>query len=121
MDMHLEVPRVDSSDFDENVDRGEGSAAAAARVTRAREIQLARQGTCNARLADAQVDRWCIPDSMGRRILETAMQRLGFSARARQRILKLARTIADLSGEEPVTASHVSEAVMLRYLDRQAS
>jgi magnesium chelatase family protein len=130
MDMHVDVPRVEVSDFDETSDRGddngggesgargESSAVTAARVASARQIQLARQGTCNARLADAQVDRWCAPDKTGRAVLERAMQHLGFSARARQRILKLARTIADLNGEAAVSASHVSEAVMLRQLDR---
>jgi magnesium chelatase family protein len=118
MDMHVEVPRVEVSEFDETVDRGESSMAAAARVVRARQIQLTRQGVCNARLADAQVDRICAPDKSGRRILELAMKRLGFSARARGRILKLARTIADLDAEATITDSHVSQAVMLRYLDR---
>jgi magnesium chelatase family protein len=123
MDMHVEVPRVEASEWDEPADhdsasRGESTAAAAMRVAVAREVQLTRQGVCNARLADSQMNRWCAPDKTGRRLLDLAMKRLGFSARARQRILKLARTIADLSGEESVTASHVSEAVMLRYLDR---
>jgi magnesium chelatase family protein len=118
MDMYVEVPRVELSDFDESSDRGESSAAAAARVARARTIQLARQGACNARLADAQVDRWCNPDKAGRAVLDRAMRQLGFTARARQRILKLARTIADLNAETSVSASHVSEAVMFRKLGR---
>jgi len=118
MDMHVEVPRVEVDEFNEAMDRGESSATAAARVVRARDIQLARQGACNARLADAHIDRVCAPDKEGRRILELSMKRLGFTARARQRILKLARTIADLGGEESITARHVSEAVTLRYLDR---
>ena len=117
MDMHVEVPRVEVHEFKE-MDRGESSATAAARVARARDIQLTRQGVCNARLTDAHVDRVCAPDQDGRRILELSMKRLGFSARARQKILKLARTIADLDAEAAVSASHVSQAVMLRYLDR---
>jgi magnesium chelatase family protein len=76
---------------------------------------------CNSRLADGQIDRWCTPDKPGRGVLELAMKRLGFSARARGRILKLARTVADLDGEATITASHVSQAVMLRYLDRNIS
>jgi magnesium chelatase family protein len=121
IDMHVEVPRVEMSEFDEDVDRGENSAAAAARVIRARAIQLTRQGVCNARLADAEIDRWCGPDREGRGILDRSMKRRGFSARARQRIMKLARTIADLEGEATITASYVSQAVMLRYLDRNPS
>jgi magnesium chelatase family protein len=88
-------------------------------VARAREIQIARQGRSNARLVDAQIDRVCSPDKGGREILDRAMKVLAFSARARQRILKVARTIADLKGHETVTASHVSEAVMYRALDRK--
>lgn len=82
---------------------------------------MSRQGICNARLADSQVDRWCRPDKSGRNVLELAIKRLGFSARARGRILKLARTVADLDGEETVTVSHVSQAIMLRCLDRVLS
>ena len=67
------------------------------------------------------MDRVCAPDQEGRRILELSMKRLGFSARARQKILKLARTIADLDEAATISASHVSQAVMLRYLDRNRS
>ncbi|HWM67126.1 MAG TPA: YifB family Mg chelatase-like AAA ATPase [Steroidobacteraceae bacterium] len=121
MDMHVEVPRVEIDEFDEAMVRGESTATAARRIARARDIQIARQSVCNARLADAQVERVCAPDKAGRGILELSMKRLGFTARARQRILKLARTIADLDEEPTVSASHVSQAVMLRYLDRNPS
>ena len=120
IDMHVEIPRVELSDFDEPANQGESTASAALRVVRARQTQVVRQGVCNARLADSQVDRWCRPDRAGRNVLELAMKRLGFSARGRGRILKLARTIADLDGEETVTALHVSQAVILRCLDRGA-
>jgi magnesium chelatase family protein len=119
-DIHLEVPRVELSDFEESSLPSESSAATAARVTRAREIQLARQGKCNARLLDAQVQRLCSPDKAGREILDRAMKALGFSARTRQRILKLARTIADLNGDAAVGAPHVSEAVTYRGFDRRS-
>ena len=118
MDMHVEVPRVQVDAFGETTDRGESSAAAAARVVRARDVQIARQGVCNSRLSDANVECVCVPDKEGRRLLERSMKRLGFSARAHQRILKLARTIADLDEEAVIRASHVGQAVMLRYLDR---
>jgi magnesium chelatase family protein len=121
MDMHLEVPRIEVDEFSEEMDRGESTATAAARVARARDNQLTRQGVCNARLTDAHVDRVCAPDQEGRRILELSMKRLGFSARVRQKILKLARTIADLDEAATISASHVSQAVMLRYLDRNRS
>ena len=118
-DIHLEVPRVDFSDFDDANLPNETSVSTAARVTRAREIQLARQGKCNARLIDAQINRLCAPDKAGRQILDRAMKTLGFSARSRQRILKLARTIADLSGDATVGVQHVSEAVTYRAFDRR--
>jgi magnesium chelatase family protein len=118
IDMHVEVPRVEVGEFDDEAERGENTCSAAERVTRARQMQLRRQGICNARLADSQVERWCRPDRAGRTILDLSMKRLGLSARARGRVLKLARTIADLDQHEAVTASHVSQAIMLRCLDR---
>jgi magnesium chelatase family protein len=118
MDMHVEVRRIEATIFSEGLDLGDSSATAAATVIRARNIQLTRQGVCNARLSDAYVDRVCVLDKEGRRILELSMKRFGFSARSRQRVLKLARTIADLDGEATVSGLHVSQAVMLRYFDR---
>jgi magnesium chelatase family protein len=118
-DIHLEVPRVDLSDFDESSPPGETSVSVAARVVRAREIQLSRQGKANARLTDAQMSRLCSPDTAGRTLLDRAMGKFGFSARTRQRILKLARTIADLSGDTRVSAQHVSEAASYRTFDRR--
>jgi magnesium chelatase family protein len=119
LDIHIEVPRVDFGEFDEAALPTESSDTIAARVSRAREIQLARQGKCNARLVDAQIDRICAPDKSGRAMLDRAMKALAFSARARQRILKVARTIADLNGDAKVSEPHVSEAVTYRCLDRK--
>ncbi len=118
IDMHVELAHVANGEFDDKADRGESTASAAARVARARHLQLLRQGVCNARLEDSQVERLCRPDKPGCHVLELAIKRLGFSARGRARILKLARTIADLDGEETLTTSHISQAIMLRTLDR---
>ncbi len=118
-DIHLEVPRVNFSDFDDAALPTESSRAMAARVASAREIQIARQGKCNARLSDGQITRLCAPDEEGKSILNQAMDQMGFSARSRQRILKLARTIADLAGDETVGKLHVSEAIGFRTLDRR--
>lgn len=120
LDLHVEMPRVGAEELDSAPGARAGSAAAAAAVARARELQRARQGTCNARLADAEVRRWCVPDEPGRQVLEVAMRQRRFSARARQRVLKVARTIADLDGRPAIGAREVSEAVMLRCLDRAA-
>lgn len=118
-DIHLEVPRVNLSDFEDAALPSESSRSVATRVKVAREIQMARQGKCNARLSDAQISRLCAPDREGRSILNRSMERMGFSARTRQRILKLARTIADLGGDQTLGARHVSEAVGYRVLDRR--
>jgi magnesium chelatase family protein len=118
LDMHVEVPRVAACEFDALPGVSAGSAAAALAVRGARERQLARQVVCNARLADSDVHRCCALDEAGRRLLDAAMQRLRLSGRARQRVLKLARTIADLDGTAAIGAAQVSEAVMLRCLDR---
>lgn len=118
-DIHLEVPRVNLSDFDDAALPSESSASVAARVKVAREIQIERQGKCNARLSDGQITRLCAPDKDAKSILNMSMEQLGFSARTRQRILKLARTIADLAGAETIGATHVAEAVNFRILDRR--
>ncbi len=102
MDMHVEVPRIEANEFSGETSRGESSATVAARITRAREIQLSRQGVCNGRLSDAYVESLCALDPEGHDLLERSMKQRGFSARARQRILKLARTIADLDGKATV-------------------
>ena len=117
-DIHLEVPRVDVSAFQEPKLSAESSATVAAHVTRAREIQLARQGRCNGRLMDMQIDRVCTPTDAGQAILARAIASFNFSARTRQRILKVARTIADLGGDTTVGPSHVSEAITYRSFDR---
>jgi magnesium chelatase family protein len=118
LDLHVEMPRVPAGEFDGPGTGTVGSREAALAVGRARAVQLARQGICNARLADAGVERWCAPDAPGRRLLDTAMQRLGLSGRGRQRVLKVARTIADLEGRATIAAAQLSEALMLRCLDR---
>ena len=118
LDMHVEVPRLAAREFTEAAsEQVETTAAAAARVARARGLQLERQGICNARLTDAAVQRWCRADGASERLLANAMERFGLSGRARQRVLKVARTIADLAGVPVVTAAHMGEALGLRCLD----
>jgi len=119
LDMHVEVPRLEADDFDHGSISGESSAALAVRVTTARARQLQRQGHCNARLSDTQLDRCCVLERPARALLDRAMRRLRFTGRTRQRILKLARTIADLEGRDALADRHIGEAVMLRCLDRE--
>lgn len=118
LDIHVEVPRLRAGDFS-NGSQGDSARVLAERVALARAAQIERQGRCNARLTDAQVNRWCAPDERGRLLLDQAMRQLRLSARVRQRIVKLARTIADLEGQPGITASHIGEAVMLRTMDRE--
>ena len=121
LDIHLEMPRVQVGEFGEPACARESSAMAASRVARARDRQVRRQGVCNARLDDARIEQHCSTDPNGHAVLERAVQQFGFSARARQRILKLARTIADLEVEDAarISAAHVSEAISYRLLDRR--
>lgn len=119
IDIHVEVPRVTRE-----LARGgaattaEGSAAVRARVERARERQLARTGKPNVALTGKEVDRLCLLQTGDAHLLEQAVNRLGLSARAYHRILKVARTIADLSGSERIETPHLSEAISYRRLDR---
>ena len=104
---------------------GEGSAAIRARVLRARELQTERfagcpEVHCNAQMTAAQTQRFARPDAEGLERLRVAMERLDLSARAYDRILKVARTIADLAGEETIGKEHISEAISYRKLDRSS-
>ncbi len=121
IDMHVQVPPLSARDFDAPVGQADTTATVAARVAAARAAQLARQGVCNARLSDAGVQRFCVPDAEGKRLLEAAMRRFALSARARRGVLTVARSIADLEGSSLLTAVHLAEAVTLRCLDRSAT
>ena len=113
IDLLLEVPALPVADL-QAAPAGEPSAPVRERVARAWAIQRARQGKPNAQLAGAEIERWCQPDETGRKLLATAIERLRLSARGYHRILKVARTIADMSGTDTVGAAHVAEAVQSR-------
>jgi len=120
IDIHVEVPAVDYEKLSGRT-LGEPSAAIRARVEAARCRQTARfQGTglhANADMGPAEVRRFCELDEAGRSLIRAAMRQLGLSARAYHRVLKLARTIADLAGGEGIEAVHLAEA--LQYRRRQ--
>ncbi|HID50038.1 MAG TPA: ATP-dependent protease [Chromatiales bacterium] len=119
IDMHVEVPSVPLEVLHAERDgEVEDSATVRQRVARARQRQLARAGVANSRLGNREVDRHCKVDRTGRGLLEQAADRLGLSARAYHRILKVARTIADLVGSEAITPTHLGEAISYRRLDR---
>lgn len=123
IDIHIEVTPVK---FDELSSRhiSESSATIRERVIKARAIQLERYKElpgvyCNAQISSRHIRKYCLPDADGLRLLKNAMEKLSLSARAYDRILKVARTIADLEGSEDVRASHVAEAIQYRSLDRE--
>jgi magnesium chelatase family protein len=122
IDLHVEVPRIAHRDLASTTD-GEGSAAIRARVDAARERQHERFAgsatVCNARMTSRQLRRFCVLDEAGQQLMEMVTDRLGYSARTYTRILKTARTIADLAGDDHIRQQHLSEAIQYRSLDRK--
>ncbi len=112
IDLHVEVPALHPDDLAHGA-RGEPSSAVRERVERARRVQLKRQGAPNARLAGREIEERAAIDGEGRALLRDAVSRLGLSARAHHRVLKVARTIADLQQRPEVRSQDVAEA--LRY------
>src|SRR5213083_2281980 len=123
IDLHVEVPRVPVAALADDAPSEEPSAAVRARVEAARARQrrrlLPRTIPLNAHIPGREVRRLCRIGPAGRRLLEAASERLGLSARAYTRILRVARTIADLAGEDEITTSHLAEAIQYRSLDRR--
>jgi magnesium chelatase family protein len=115
IDMHVEVPPVSQSDLLASA-AGEASEPVRERVAVARDRALTRQKAPNASLSAAETERHCRVDDAGRSLLAGAIERLGLSARALPRLLRLARTIADLAQSEPIIARHVAEAIGYRRL-----
>lgn len=119
IDLHVDVPAVPCEELSQ-AGQGEGTAEVAARVEAARRRQ-AERGSQNARLRGGALRRACSLEPSAREVLGRAVQRLGLSARAHDRILRVARTIADLEGATRVEARHLLEAVQYRALDRPAA
>jgi magnesium chelatase family protein len=113
IDLMVDVPAVAEADLSARGD-GESSATVRERVTRARAVQNARQGKPNAQLGPDEVDRHARPDAAGAQLLKQAMARLALTARAYHRILKVARSIADLAGTPAVNSAHLAEAIHYR-------
>ncbi len=119
IDMHIEVPPLPLSELNRDRKKGENSTEVRQRVEAARQRQIERNGTANARLDSRRLEQVCTLRSRDRKVLEQAIERLGLSARAYHRILKVARTIADLEGTERIGTAHLTEAINYRRLDRQ--
>jgi len=117
IDVQIEVPAVAENDLVRTAG-GESSDIVRARVEAAYGRQHERQGKPNAKLSTREIDRICVPDAAGAMLLKQAISRLGLSARAYHRVLKVARTIADLAGEQPIAGAHIAEAIQFRRFDR---
>ena len=113
IDMQVEVPAVEAADLHQ-APTGESSATVAERVVRAFERQMARQQCLNARLSVQQMDEFATPDDAGRQLLVKAMNQFNWSARVYHRILRVARSVADLEGSDTIKASHVAQAIQYR-------
>lgn len=121
-DIHIEVPPVDYDDLTAKSGE-ESSAEIKKRVNKARKIQTERykssKTTCNARLNESELEKFCEITEDASELLKTAFENLGLSARAYNRILKVARTIADLDGSDKIQLQHIAEAIQYRSLDRK--
>jgi len=117
IDLQIEVPSLPQEDMTRQA-QGDSSAMVRARVTAARERALARQNKPNALLSTRDIDTHCVPDEKGEALLKQAISRMGLSARAYHRILKVARTVADVGGVATISAAHVAEAIQYRRFER---
>ena len=122
MDLHIEVPPVDFENLSSKI-KPESSSEIRKRVDRAREIQIKRYKNslvkCNAHLPSHLISDACLITDEAKKFLKLAFEKMKLSARGYDKILKIARTIADLDNSEQVTTTHISEAVQYRSLDRK--
>lgn len=124
IDIHIDVPAVNYKELRGSDSNAESSTQIRERVIRARQVQLNRFAAAgekiysNAQMGSRQIRTYCELDADSERMLERAMQQQGLSARAHDRILKVARTIADLEGNPQLASKHIAEAIQYRTLDR---
>lgn len=119
IDMQIEVPEVPQEELMRQRITCEKSSIIRARVTESHQRQLERQGKTNSRLGVKEIDQHCALDNASETLLKQAIDRLNLSARAYHRILKVARTIADLAGIKKISNQHIAEAIQYRRLDRR--
>jgi magnesium chelatase family protein len=120
IDLQIEVPAILPEELTRRVTQEEKSNQIQQRTEAARQRQLKRQGSTNNRLTVKEIDKYCQPDTDGENLLKQAIHRLNFSARAYHRVLKVARTIADLSSAHNINRQHIAEAIQYRRLDRNS-
>ena len=124
IDIQIELPSLSYDELSADKSPAETSEEIRKRVTRAREIAAERMKDetgiyCNAQMGASQIRKYCNPDEMAKNLLRSAYDRLGMSARGYDRIMRVARTIADLDGSEGILAKHVAEAIQYRSLDKK--
>lgn len=118
IDIHVEVPRLSHEELSKSNNTSESSLQVREKVMRTYELQIKRNGKTNAMLSGREVDHFCQLKKAESHLLELAMEKFKLSARAYHRILRLARTIADLESDPDIGATHLSEAISYRTLDR---
>ncbi|HQV88024.1 MAG TPA: YifB family Mg chelatase-like AAA ATPase, partial [Nitrosomonas sp.] len=118
IDLQIEVPAIPQEELMRHNVIGEKSSVIRARVTESHQRQLNRQGKTNSQLSVKEIDQHCALDTASENLLKQAISRLNLSARAYHRILKVARTIADLAGIEKINNQHIAEAIQYRRLDK---
>jgi len=116
IDIQIEVPTLREEELTAS-GRGEGSEPVRGRAEAARSRQTARQGKLNSQLGPRELEKYCSAEDAARALLKQAIARLNLSARAYHRVLKLARTIADLAGRNTLGVAHMAEAIQYRRLD----
>ena len=124
IDIEVELPSLSYDELSAREAVAESSATVRARVVRAREFAARRmQGErgifCNAQLDAAGIRKYCVTDDAAMALLRSAYDRMGLSARGYDRVMRVARTIADLDGSELILAPHIAEAIQLRSLDKK--
>lgn len=124
IDLQVEVPRISYQELS-NTSEPESSATIRARIEEARNIQRERLAPfglhSNAAMAARHIRKFCPVDEQGHTLMEMVTDRMGLSARSHSRILKVARTIADLAGDDNIRQTHLAEAIQYRGLDRKVT
>ena len=126
IDIEIELPSVSYDEISGKTEKGESSAEIRKRVNEARRFTAQRmrnsgdpEDTLNARMTPAMIQKHCVLDEEASSLMRDAFESLGLSARGHDRVLRVARTIADLDGMESINADHIAEAIMYRSLDRK--
>jgi magnesium chelatase family protein len=115
IDIQIELPRLHQQQLlQQRIDQQETSAQVRTRVTQARSVQLKRQGCLNGQMNNQQIEHFCRPGPAAQQLLSRAIEKLGLSARSYHRLLKLARSIADLKAQESISQDCISEAIGYR-------